>query len=166
MAVPRYGSVPQLAGHSFQGTLPRLAAYGPDNITGACARQGARSGRCPYQICHKGLHVSFCSRSKTYPLANWSLAAATGAHTVKRWGSDAGNGVIGETGDVGRTIDCEADCHDHEDRAQCKRDYPLLDYKGPQYDLDWRQMYCAAYYNPQTKSGEGQGHPGKKVSFC
>ncbi|CAL5226956.1 g9841 [Coccomyxa viridis] len=77
-------------------------------------------------------------------------------------GEDGGNGVIGETGDVGRTIDCEADCHDHEDRAQCKRDYPLLDYKGPQYDLDWRQMYCAAYYNPQTKSGEGQGHPGKK----
>ena len=78
---------------------------------------------------------------------------------------NAGNGVIGETGGDGRTIDCEGDCdHNGYISYQCVRDYPLLDYKGPQYDEEGRQMYCAAYYDPTTKTGEGQGSPGKKVS--
>lgn len=84
------------------------------------------------------------------------------------WGVVVGNGVIGETGANGRTIDCEADCkYSGYPLPQCTRPYPLLGPKGNHYDEEGRLMYCAAYYDTFAKppNGQGQGHPGTKVSY-
>ena len=79
----------------------------------------------------------------------------------------AGDGIKGANGDPGLDIDCAKQCPFSYPISQyetCNRPYPLLNFQGQQTDEKGRNIRCAANYNPQTKDGQGLGHPGKLVN--